>query len=294
MASNGSERGLSPVIGTVLLVAIVVVLAAVGAGLFLDLTEEREPAPTVSMELANTAVPLEHELRIGSGDRLRGAKVELQGVANESTLSGRELTAGDAATVYPVAEEIDVVWYGDEGTSYVLQTLEPDPSVSVPDPEEGCPWVQQKKNNGVTAPSIDVVLNCDAVFSGNVDLESGGLVLGEIDSGSDADIDGDGVYGPVEADGSVDVDDTNVTGPVTAGDDVTTDGAHVWGDVQAGDVDLDATTVHGAVVSSGPVNLDDTTVTGEVYLSGSLSCTGTVTVDGQDCSSYSPEDYGDY
>lgn len=286
-----SRRGISPVIGTVLLVAIVVLLATTSAYIVFGLTEEREPAPEVTFEFEPADPPAGYELTLTNGEKLDGEKVRLRGAANEDALAHRDLLAGDSVTVFPTDERVELVWFGENGSSYVLREFGVDPGV--PEADKGCPWL-----SGRTTADIDFVLHCDVVLSGDVNLESGGTVVGKVVSENNfVDIDNGGltVYGPVRADRSVDIDDSNVTGTVTAGDDVATDGAHIWGDVRGTDVDLGDTVVYGSVKSTGPVSLDGATVHGHVYASsGSLSCIDSPTINGEPCSSYTSKDPDDY
>ncbi|ELZ22705.1 hypothetical protein C475_16426 [Halosimplex carlsbadense 2-9-1] len=258
-------------IGTVLLVAIAVLLASVAAYVAFGATEEREPAPEVTLELEPGPVPGAYELSVTNGERLDGERVELRGAADENALRNRDLLAGDSAAVFPVRERLQLVWFGEHDSSYVLREFEVDPEV--PSADETCPWLA-----GKTSVSIDFVLYCDVSITDSVDIESGGTVVGRIESQSD----------------SVDIDTgLTVYGPVTAGDDVAIDGSEVAGDVRGPDVDIDTTTVYGSVKSANEVDLDGATVTGHVY-APSVSCTDNPTIDGQSCSSYAPKDPDDY
>lgn len=261
-------------IGTVLLVAIVALLATTGAYVVFGLTEEREPGPGVDLELEASNAPAGYELVHENGETLDGEKVELRGVADENALVKRDLLAGDSVTIFPTREQVQLVWLGEHGSSYVFEEFETDPGV--PAADDGCSWL-----SGKTTADIDLVLHCDVTLSGDVDLESGGTVIGRVESQSN----------------SVDIDNGGLTvyGPVVAGDDIAVDGSRIAGDVRGTDVDLDDSVVHGSVVSTGPVTLDGVTVEGDVYASnGSLSCTDSPTISDQSCSSYTPKDPDDY
>lgn len=265
-------------------------LATTGAYVVFGLTEKREPGPGADLVLEESNAPGGYELIHENGDTLDGDKIELRGVADENALETRDLLAGDSVTIFPTEDQVELVWFGEHGSSYVLQEFEADPEI--PAADEGCPWL-----SGKTTADIGFVLHCDVILSGDIDLESGGTVVGSVVSENQfVDIDNGGltVYGPVEAGQSVDIDDSNVAGTVTAGDDVAVDGGTIWGDVRGTDVDLDNTEVYGSVKSTGPVSLDGVTVEGHVYASGSLSCTDSPTINGQDCSSYTPKDPADY
>jgi len=277
VCSREAQRAVSPVIGTVLLVAIAVLLASVAAYVAFGATEEREPAPEVTMEIEPVERPGAYELTLSNGERLDGEQVELRGVADERAMANRDLLAGDSVTVFPTAERLRLVWFGEHDASYVLREFEVDPELPVPD--EGCPWVEDKRTDGSSSATVRSVIECDVVLPDSVDVESGGTVIGRIESQSN----------------SVDIQTgLTVYGPVTAADDIAIDGSEVAGDVRAGDVDLDNTVVYGSVVSTGPVNLDGTTVKGAVYADGGLSCTDGPAIAGQSCSSYTPKDPDDY
>ncbi|PSP31490.1 hypothetical protein BRC64_09990 [Halobacteriales archaeon QH_10_67_22] len=330
MSRVQSERALSPVVGVVLLVAITVVLAGLGAAVAFDLTQKKEPAPEVVLDLEETPDPVAHEFELENGDVLRGEKIEFRGTADERPFSGR-LAAGETATVYPIEERVRVVWFGEHGTSYVLATFEPDPAL--PDADEGCNWVEAETGGATSSVTVDVVVDCDVETAGDVDVVNPGVVIGDIDSYDNTiDIDDGTVYGTVDSNSAVDLDGATVAADVTAGgdvtitdestvdgdvttgssgsididggsavggslsagDDIALDGVTVEGDIEGPDVDIDSSTVEGSVVGTSKVQLDGVTVTGDVYApGGSFSCTDS-TIDGQDCSSYTLQDPDDY
>jgi flagellin-like protein len=122
------ERAVSPVVGTVLLLAIVLLLAAVSASFVLGLTGEQDPAPQAKLALERTETPGEYLLVHESGDTINGDRLTLRGVANPDALAGEELAAGKAVTIEPQADTVRVVWTEREGapSSYVLTTFNPD------------------------------------------------------------------------------------------------------------------------------------------------------------------------
>mgnify|MGYP000630860267 CR=1 FL=1 len=122
------ERGVSPAVGVVLLVAIAVVLAAGAGALVFGLTDEQPPAPTAKLSLEPVEGTSEYQLVHESGDRIDGDRVTLRGVADPDTLAGRELTAGRTVSVTPRAETVTVVWRDDsDASSYVLTEFAVDP-----------------------------------------------------------------------------------------------------------------------------------------------------------------------
>ena len=313
---------MSPVVGTVLLVAIVVALSALVAAVAFGTGGPREPAPDVVLELEQTDRPVAHELVVEGGDTLVGEKVEFRGTADEDPLAGR-LRAGESVTVYPVEDTVRVVWFGEYTTTQVLATFDPDPDL--PPVDERCNWVESETDPDV---EIDLVVDCNVITAGHADILSSGVVIGEVDTDGPVDINHGTVYGFVRSDNDVDLDGALVSGdvtagndvvitdestvrgavetgpsgsvdadggsqlggPVVAGDDVALDSVTVGGDVRGPDVDISDSTVEGSVVGSNGVHLDGVTVTGHVYApSGSFSCPGS-TINGQDCSSYTPRD----
>ena len=317
---------MSPVVGTVLLVAIVVALSALVAAVAFGTGGPREPAPDVVLELEQTDRPVAHELVVEGGDTLVGEKVEFRGTADEDPLAGR-LRAGESVTVYPVEDTVRVVWFGEYTTTQILATFDPDPDL--PPVDEGCNWVESTTGGHTNPVTVDVVVDCNVETEGAVDVVDPGVVIGDVDSYDNAvDLDHGTVYGFVRSDSAVDLDGTLVSadvtaggdvtitdestvrgavetgpsgsvdadggsqlgGPVVAGDDVALDSVTVGGDVRGPDVDISDSTVEGSVVGSNVVQLDGVTVTGHVYApSGSFSCSDS-TINGQDCGSYTPRD----
>ena len=94
------ERGVSPVIGVILMVAITVILAAVIGTFVLGLGENVESAPQASFDFSynssadsgNGSVTIEHR----GGDTINGGNVEvrLDGAAPDSQLISSSLAAG--------------------------------------------------------------------------------------------------------------------------------------------------------------------------------------------------------
>ena len=117
----GEERGVSPVIGVILMVAIVVILAAVIGFFVLGLGSEQNSAPqasfTFSSSGANTVIT--HD----GGDTLDGSKVSIVGA---SPITGgafpASISAGDSATVTTPASgtEIRIVYENDNGQTSTL------------------------------------------------------------------------------------------------------------------------------------------------------------------------------
>jgi|GEM_PF-3367830 len=128
--SSIGERGVSPAVGVVVLVAIVVLLAAGAGALVFGLTDRQPSAPTTKFALDPVDGGDSYELVHESGDRVDGDRVTIRGVADPDALAGTELVAGTTVSLSPVAETITVVW--EDGTSdpstYILAEFAVDPS----------------------------------------------------------------------------------------------------------------------------------------------------------------------
>lgn len=365
------QRAISPVIGVVLLVAIVAVLAGGSAFAFFSLTEEREPQPDVVLETDLADDGISQQLVHEQGDRLDGGKVTLRGAADPEALAGTQLTAGGDAEFYAVESEIEVIYTGEHGTTYQLGTFQADQTV--PEPDEGCDWVDSETNGGSDEVTIrGTVVNCNVETADNIYVENGGTVIGETTSDTKVvDAQDAAFYGSVTADGVVKLDDGTkvygnatsddeevkviqgsvvdgdvatsndlvdvksggeVGGSITATDTVTVNDGTVGGSVdtdgeikvQSGstvgggltngnaivraessssvsgdivsdeEIRVDDGTVSGALATAGTVDLNEATVEGDVYVADAdFKCTDS-TIDGQDCSEYSPKDPDDY
>lgn len=297
-----------------MLVAIVVVLAVVAGGIVLGLTEEREPAPEVTMSLETAGdIPGEHELVHDQGDTLDGDDVRLRGVANDGSLAGTDLSAADSRRVYATDETVEVVWFGEHGASYTLEEFSVDADVTVPPPDEGCGWVGDETNNGTANAKVDgIVVACDVETDKVVELQNGGAIVGDAASRAKlVDLDDSRIYGDVTVEKDVNVQDGTVGGSMTARtetakvDNATVggsvraektvevvNGGSVGGDAESGDktVKVLDSGVDGSITADEQVKLDDATVGGDVYVDSSdFDCTDS-TVGGQDCGEYSPKD----
>lgn len=247
------SRGISPVVGVALLVAIVLLLSALTAGYLVGLSEEPEPAPEVVLALEGAEEPGEGTLLHREGERLDGDQVRLRGVADPRTLAGEELTAGIREDVVPTADTIEVIWLGEGDTSYRLAEFDVDPSAVVPAPDVACSWVDSETNGGTDDITIDdLVVNCDVVTDRVIELRNGGVIIGDTRSDTKLlDVDGGQILGDVVVEKDANLQDGVVTGSVTA---------HTEG------VKLDNGTVDGGVTAEKGVDVDpDSSVGGTVH-----------------------------
>jgi flagellin-like protein len=292
---NTGLRGISPVIGTVLLVAITVVIVSIAGYVIFGATETHDPAPSVTVELEAGEDPGRYILRYESGNEPLGNRTELQGVVESDLLHGTNFTAGEERAVMPLASEVRLVWHAEE-RSYTLQTFTADPvleNLSASDIDHDCDWAEAEINDqGDLNMNDGDVLHCDVITE--LDLDPGVSDVA-VDFWNNATL-----IGSIDTDGDVDLDSATVTGDVRsdANDITITDETTVYGDVVAEpntNIDIDGdTSVAGAVVArDGSLNLDSVTVGGHVYADeNDFTCSGDTTIGPAEssCSEYDPKD----
>lgn len=124
------DRAVSPVIGTILMVAVTVILAAIIGTFMLDLGDGVSASPTASFGFdqdgaageTNATVSVTHQ----GGDTLDADKIEVRVDGNaSSTQFTSDVAAGSTIDVdisgYTADQEITVVWTSEEsGKSAVL------------------------------------------------------------------------------------------------------------------------------------------------------------------------------
>ncbi|MES3516724.1 MAG: type IV pilin N-terminal domain-containing protein [Natronomonas sp.] len=287
------NRGLTPVVGVALLIVIVLILSAFIAISVSELSEETDPQPAVALSLEATDDEVTYTIRHVSGEPLSENRTELRGVADEEALHGAEFTPGEAVEVVPVSDEVTLVWHGDD-TAHVVQTFEVE---SVPYDidtlDHECQWVESNIEDDGDLEMSDTSAACSVTGDTDtgeedidVDLATGSLLIGDIDT-----------------DGDVDIDDSEVAGDVaTDADDITvTEESTVYGDVVARpgtntDIDGGSRVTGDVVVEDGSLTLDDATIEGDVYVDeDDFTCSsGTIGPDEVDCTSYTPKDPADY
>lgn len=128
-----SDRGVSPVLGVVLLVGITVLLSATIAGVVLGIGAEPDLPPQVDWSFAYDEAEGNLTIRHAGGDPIDPASVRLRGgaVDGEYTLADFEAgrwTVGTAATVplTPTEDDRDVVLVltDDDGSGHLLAEFE--------------------------------------------------------------------------------------------------------------------------------------------------------------------------
>jgi len=125
------DRGVSPVIGVILMVAITVILAAVIATFVMNMGPDEEQAPTSSWDFewdGSDTVTISHD----GGQDANGAELTIKessgaaGVTVNQFGSGT-VSAGDETTVTGLSggETIEIVWNADQSDkSDILATYE--------------------------------------------------------------------------------------------------------------------------------------------------------------------------
>ncbi|WP_435076697.1 type IV pilin [Halococcus sp. AFM35] len=104
------KRGVSPVIGVVLMVAVVVILAAVIGAFVLGLGGNQQTTPQASFSYDADSGTLTME----AGDAINTSQVTVYADGSEVTPSGGTwsdpLTAGSSGTITPGASSVRVTW----------------------------------------------------------------------------------------------------------------------------------------------------------------------------------------
>jgi flagellin-like protein len=296
---GSAERGISPVIGVILMVAIVVVMSAVTAMMIFGAQEGgAEPAPNVVMSVESGADDITHTLYHEGGEMLVGDKVTLKGAANPDVMNGKTLTQGDTIDFLPTEEDLKLVFTGENDRGHVLRTFEPDRTVPVPD--EGCGYVNSETSGGVDDITLDdVVVNCDITTQGKITLKNDAVVIGDMESTTgNVNINQGETIGSVTADGTVTIPNGDVDGSVTAKNgNVDMSKGSVSGDIvsESAGVDLadnGPVEVGGSVDAANDFGMDEGTVEGSVSAVNAVDV-GTGTIGGDITSSGAGVDLGD-
>jgi len=275
-SSLADERSISPTIGVVFFVGIVLVLATVSGVLFLGLTDDQPVAPQVRLVLETTDSEVTYDIVHRSGDALDGDRIKIRGINDPDVMADQRLTATESVEVLPTEKTITVVWFSrDRGESDVLQRFEVDGPTILAD--ENCEWVEKEKDSGGDITIDGFVVNCDIITDEKVIVKNGGKVVGRVESNtSQVTIEsGSTVYESVRAKNKVDIDNGTVRGPVTSEDDA---------------VDVDDGTVEGDLTAHDDVSLPEnakiqgsvTSENGDVYVKDGSEVGGSVTAESGD------------
>ena len=272
-AKTGWRRGVSPVIGTALLLAIVVILAAIWAFIFIEMNKEPDPAPDVNLDLEQNRHGPGVVLYHNGGEELEGSRTTLFGTANERSLHGQLLTTNDEVQIWPTAEEVEVHWRGNN-SDYILQTYTVNENFlpyAVDDINQDCEDASNSIADNGRLSLDDVGMGCEITSRIRGDASNVPVTL-----------ENDAILvGGVTTDGFVEVEESMVAGDVTS---------------QGSSVDIsEESEIHGAVTATdgGSVRVEDSTIEGHVYAeSANFNCYGSTTIgpDEEDCSAYEPRD----
>ena len=247
-AGTPGKRGISPVIGVILMVAIVVVLSSVSAIVIFQAQEDGvEPAPSALMEVDSQDGSVTQIFTHEGGERLEGDKLTLKGAADPDVFDGKSLDQGDTVEFIPTSKEVKLIFTGENGHSHVLRTFEVEQTVPLPD--KGCPWVEAQKASGSDITVDGIVVNCDIKTPGTIKLTNDALVIGNVNStGSEVTIEESETIGNVVADNKVTIPDGDVDGSVTA------KGGEAK--ISEGNVSGDVTSLTNAVTLGGQAEVD--------------------------------------
>jgi flagellin-like protein len=192
---DGGKRGISPVVGVVLLVAVVVALSAVSMTFFFTSSSDQDdkPAPNTqfnieqqtSLELYNSPDMVEYELKMIGGESLNGSKVEIQGIENPDILDGQQFGAGQSLTVTPVGKQIRIVYKSEDRVDAVLHRFDVASGASVT--VRDCQWLAEQNSEPSPGPmpwtfNVEVpagsVVNCDIMTKGYITVKKNAEIIG--------------------------------------------------------------------------------------------------------------------
>lgn len=201
---DAGERSVSPVVGVVLLVAIVVLLVAATATLVFGLAGEQDPAPTAKFTFEPVDDSDQYVLTHHSGDRIDGDRVTIRGISDPDTVAGSTLAAGETVSVVPRRETLRIVWQERSGdpSSYVLATFDVEPGDVVAGFGDGT--VFTRHTAGVAAIEGDG--GSVTTIPNTSDVEAMGGIGPDVSGDGTADVpyvDSSGTVGVVDAEGEV-------------------------------------------------------------------------------------------
>lgn len=142
-------------------------------------------------------------------------------------------------------------------------------------------------------------INGDVIADGGVSIDNGGTVFGIVDAEGDVVVDSNTLI----EEGIVTTGNVDLTSDVTVGDKVEAEGdidvsggSTVEGDIEStnsGTITITSGTVLGALATQEDVDVDSSDIQGHVYEDNGFSCSSS-TINGQNCGSYTPQNYDDY
>jgi archaeal type IV pilus assembly protein PilA len=111
-----AKRGVSPVIGVVLMVAVVVILAAVIGAFVLGLGGEQQTTPQASFSVQDGT------LVMSGGDTLDGENIAVEGDGVASSSATGEITAGTEVAELSDTGAVRVIYTGNGQSSVIWRT----------------------------------------------------------------------------------------------------------------------------------------------------------------------------
>ena len=299
------SRGISPVVGVLLITGITVILGAVVLSVFGSI-ETENVSPDVVWETQTgdfeTGIIVEH---IG-GDKVSIDNIEVQGavVVEKPT---NDINAGSEIVYYPTNERVQITW-GEEDTTaiiyeeqfdleslYFSYTLDKETGDITEADGVEFDGAIRAETGGIdfsTDDGKEVFIGGSAVANEEVEFDNGGLLVGsvisesddvtlnsievirDVESGDTATIKDESlVQENVSADDTVVLTgDSTVRGEVDAGDDVQIkEGSTAEGSITANTVDLNNATVEAGIDTDGEIDIDsNSTVNGDITAGGDV------------------------
>lgn len=320
-ASSGDERGISPVVGGLVLIGIVILLVSAVFVMVQGFGDGTDPAPQTSIDLEPNGSG--HEIVHRGGETLGSGngRLVVEGVENPDVLRDRILTSGDTVPVNATEEAVEIYWHsGDDEESYTIATFDADPvttddesegdgSESVPSPpaDKDCDWVEERTGDdgeefeaeaGDNFDSGDVV-ECDRIdeiVDNEFEVEGNITIIGDVEVSEDVDLsEGTTIVGNVTGVEEIELEsDIEIYGDVDLVEDFDLENSSVTGDVYTeGSLELEDSEFDGTIAAEGEVELEGVTADGAVFTGGAFDCSDS-TIDGEPCSEYDERDIGAY
>lgn len=313
----GEDRGVSPVIGVVLMIGILVTITAVIGAFVLGFSPTQAPPDTEMAYIEEGAAGVGVQVVMDTGQEVDSGNIEFQlddGTQCEAWGENGAISTGDGTVLsYCDGEDLEegdtvqVIWTDDtESRSAIIDSYEmrggvdlADYSCDELDLESGDVTVEQDQTVACQIGSpedrsdVDISIEDggkllgDLYFEDDADLDhdEGGEIGGDVDvvGGVDVDLDeGSRIDGDIIGDGDTDVDldeDSVVTGSVGTDGDLTLD-EDGDGSVIDGDVDADDVDLDGGSEISGDVTAQQAVdITDDAEIRGDILSRGSVNID---------------
>ncbi|QSG01600.1 type IV pilin [Natranaeroarchaeum sulfidigenes] len=276
----GDDRGVSPVIGVVLMIGIFVTMAAVIGAFVLGFSPTQAPPDTEMAYIEEGAAGVGVQVVMDTGEEVDSGNIEFQlddGTQCEDWGGNGAISTGDETILsYCDGEDLEegdtiqVIWTDDtESRSAIIDSYElRGEEVTLAD--DNCESYDiDREDDDIEIDEGDTVA-CDIGSSGDrwdaeLEIEEDGILIGDVYITDEVDVDGGYLIG----DDIVSDDEVEVDGGGEIGGDVTSDGeveiqedSEIHGNVDAGgDIDMaeeaDQATIHGDVSAEGTVDLDE-------------------------------------